>query len=470
MKNLSIRLKITLWFSAFIVIIVSLTFIAILSVSNSVIQKTIRDGLVETVEDNVDEIEYLNRITDTNDDHDADHYIEYKNGYLEIDDDFLDIVNGISTALYQNDGTLLYGENPIAKATFDTTFCDSEIQRISVKGKTYYIFDRMLTESGTDGLWLRGIVCEDQGATQFSSIVSLSLIILPILLIFAVLGGYLIAGRTLKPVNEISKVASLIGQGDDLKKRIELGKGSDELHQLADTFNSMFERLHSAFEREKQFTSDVSHELRTPMSVIMAQCEYSLENSRSNDEYKNDIKVIQRQGRKMSKLISDILDFTRLEQKTDKYICEKIDLSNLVNSLCEDMAMIKENGIKVSWDVQDGIYFNGSYELLSRLLSNLISNAYRYGKSEGHTNVSLKQKDNKILLSVCDDGIGIEPDKLNKIFDRFYQADSSRSGKGTGLGLSMVREIAKFHNGKISVKSKLGEGSTFTLELIQNIK
>ncbi len=469
MKNLSIRLKITLWFSAFIILIVGLTFVAVLSVGNTVIQKTIQDNLIEAVESNVDEIEYIKNPYDTENDRDADLYINYMGGYLEIDDDYLNSVNGITTALYQNDKTLLYGENPILKETYNMAFTDNEIQKVSVRGKTYYIFDRYLEKSGTTGLWLRGIVCEDQGATQFSSMVSLSLIILPILLIFALLGGYIIAGRILNPVHKISEVASLISQGNDLKKRIEIGKGNDELHQLANTFNSMFQRLDSSFEAEQQLTSDISHELRTPMSVIMAQCEYSLEEERSNNEYREAMEVIQRQGRKMTNLITDILDFKRLEQNSEKYTCEKIDLSVLVTSMCEDMALIRDKGITLSFDVEDGIHFNGNYNLLCRLLTNLISNGYRYGKPNGHIYVSLKQSENKISLSVSDDGIGIEEEKQSRIFDRFYQADPQRSNNGTGLGLSMAQEIAKFHKGEIKVESTIGKGSTFTLLLNSNV-
>lgn len=469
MKNLSIRLKITLWFSAFIILIVGLTFVAVLSVGNTVIQKTIQDNLIEAVESNVDEIEYINNPYDTENDRDADLYIDYMDGYLEIDDDYLDRVNGITTALYQKDKTLLYGENPILKETYNMAFTDNEIQKVSVKGKTYYIFDRYLEKSGIAGLWLRGIVCEDQGATQFSSMVSLSLIILPILLIFALLGGYIIAGRILNPVHKISEVASLISQGNDLKKRIEIGKGNDELHQLANTFNSMFQRLDTSFEAEQQLTSDISHELRTPMSVIMAQCEYSLEAEQSNNEYREAMEVIQRQGRKMTNLITDILDFKRLEQNSEKYTCEKIDLSALVTSMCEDMALIRDKGIELSFDVQEGIHFKGNYNLLCRLLTNLISNGYRYGKPDGHIYVSLKQSENKISLSVSDDGIGIEKEKQSRIFDRFYQADPQRSNNGTGLGLSMAQEIAKFHKGEIKVESTIGKGSTFTLLLDSNV-
>ena len=294
---------------------------------------------------------------------------------------------------------------------------------------------------------------------------TLSLIILPIILIAAVLGGYFIAKRMLMPIKQITNAAENISRGGDLKKRIELDSGKDELHRLADSFNNMIARLDESFEAERQFTSDVSHELRTPMSVIMAQCEYTLDEERTPQEYERALRLIRRQGRKMTKLINDMLDFVRLERRGTNYQIEKLNLSALVNSVCEDMSLIRERGISLEHEVEDEIWVDGNPALLSRLLSNLISNAYRYGKDDGHIKVRLKKSQDEVTLSVSDDGIGISREDKEKIFRRFYQADSSRTGSGTGLGLSMVKEIASFHGGSMSVESEPGKGSEFTFHL-----
>ena len=466
MKNLSIRVKITLWFAIALVIVVSLTYTVILSVSNQVFQKTIRDNLIETVENNIDEVEYFSNITEKDLLDDVDHFTSYGNGFLEVDDDFLDAVNEVYTALYDSSLTLLYGENPIAKVTSSVSLKDSVIQTTTVGGVTYYVFDRALTQDGLEDLWLRGVVAETQGKEEMSSISRLSLILLPILVIFAIIGGYLIAGRTLKPIKKISEAASQIGKGDDLKRRITIGKGTDELHQLADNFNEMFARLERSFEKEQQFTSDASHELRTPMSVIMAQCEYSLEKERTAEEYEAALSVIQRQGRKMTGLINDMLDFTRLNMKTDRYPLESFNLSESVTSLCADMALLRENNIELSYDnIEKDILYTGNKTLLNRALMNLISNAFRYGKENGHIIVSLERTEASVNISVQDDGIGIAENEQDKVFRRFYQGDNSRSGIGTGLGLSMADEIVRFHGGRILLESKKDQGSTFLIIL-----
>ncbi len=465
MKNLSIRLKITLWFAVALFVIVAITYVVILTVSNQVIQKTIRDTLLHTVEDNVDEVEFYTDISQVDIANSVDHFIMYNSGYLEVDDDFLDEVNDVYTALYLSDGTLMYGENPLAVALADLEFSDSEIRERTVNGELYYILDRHLTQKGLEDLWLRGVVSEHQGEVQMHEISTLSLIILPIILIAAVLGGYFIAKRMLRPIKQITNAAENISRGGDLKKRIELDRGKDELHQLADSFNNMIARLDESFEAERQFTSDVSHELRTPMSVIMAQCEYTLDDERTPQEYERALRLIRRQGRKMTKLINDMLDFVRLERRGTNYQIEKLNLSALVNSVCEDMSLIRERGISLEHEVEDEIWVDGNPALLSRLLSNLISNAYRYGKDDGHIKVRLKKSQDEVTLSVSDDGIGISREDKEKIFRRFYQADSSRTGSGTGLGLSMVKEIASFHGGSMSVESEPGKGSEFTFHL-----
>lgn len=462
MKNMSIRLKITLWFAAALILVVSITYLVVLTVSNQVIQKTVRDSLIETVTHNVDEIEFYKSMADVTPGNDVDHFIVYRDGFLEIDDDFLDEVNSVYTGLYEEDGTLLYGENPISRAVQDMEFLDGEVQQQTVDQTLYYIFDTRLTNEGLEGLWLRGIVSEDQGSVQMHDISKVSLVLLPLLVLLALAGGYLIAKRMLRPVEQISEAASRISRGDDLKKRIDLGEGRDELHRLADSFNEMIARLDRAFEAERQFTSDASHELRTPMSVIMAQCEYSLEEERDAEEYRQALGVIQRQGRKMSKLINDMLDFIRLEIKKDSYPKKPVDMTELTESLCDDMALIQEKGIMLTYEAEKGVTVIGNGELLARLLTNLVSNAYRYGRENGHIHVRLETCGRSVALSVADDGIGIAPEEQEKIFRRFYQVDGSRTGTGTGLGLSMAWEIAQFHGGSVRLESTPGQGSTFT--------
>ncbi len=461
MRQLPIRFKITLWFTAALLVMFLSSYLLVRYLEHQGLQKNIRDNLVETVEHNVDEVEFYTNMDNIDLYNETDYFSVYRNGYLEIDDDFLDQVNEVYTGLYSTDMVLLYGENPVSRNTATLPFSDSKIQRVKEKGILYYVYDRKLTAKGLESLWLRGVVSEQQGLEHILQVTRLSLQILPLLVLVSAIGGYFLTKKMLKPIQEISYSAAKIGTGDDLKQRISLAPGNDELHQLARSFNQMFERLENAFEKERQFTSDASHELRTPVSVITAQCEFTLEKPRTGEEYENALETILRQSKKMSRLINDMLDYIRLEMRAESYKKETIDLTELVESLCFDMALIKEKDIVLSWEVEKNICFSGSRLLLSRLLTNLISNAYRYGKEEGHIFVCLKRREHQITLSVSDDGIGIAQEEQLKIFQRFYQADTSHSGSGTGLGLSMADQIVRFHKGSIRVESALGKGSTF---------
>lgn len=462
--SLSIRARITLWFTGALVIVIIFTFLVVIFAGNQILQKTIRDSLIETVENNVDEIEYYSSAEEM-EFNETDSYLSYVDGYLEIDDDFLDAVNEVYTAIYNESGEFIYGENPISSDTDSLEFKDLQVQTMKVDGTKYYIFDRSLEGEGLEGLWLRGVVSESQGNTQLEDITKISAFVLPLLAAIACIGGYMIAGRMLRPVKKISDTAKEIGRNNDLKKRIDIEEGTDELHELADTFNEMFDRLDRTFESQKRFTSDASHELRTPVSVISSQCELSLEKRRSPEEYEQALSVIQRQSRKMSKLINDMLNFTRLEVNPERYVKENIDLSVLVLSICEDMALIRDKNITLSCSIEPGIIFKGNRELLLTMVSNLISNGYRYGRPDGYIKVYLIKEEDEIRLSVEDNGVGIASEDKEKIFERFYRADPSRSTEGMGLGLSMAMETARFHGGSITVESETGIGSTFIITL-----
>ena len=462
MRGLSIRAKITLWFALAMSALAALTLGCVWMISDNVVQKNIKESLVEMVSDNVDEVEYYSNKEDANPDGDRDIYIRYKNGYLEIDDDYLDQMNGIYTTLYKEDYELLYGENPIAQATGDVAFADHKLQTLRYKGTTYYVYDRSLKGEGMEDLWLRGIVSRSQGARWMDAIVILSMWLIPLLILLALFGGYFLAGRFLRPIQQMIQAASGIQQGQDLKKRIELKKGQDELHQLADTFNGMMDRLEASFQAEKQFTSDMSHELRTPVAVILSQCELSLEEEQDKDAYADALRLIQRQGKKMSVLINDMLMMTRMEQRRESIRMMQLDYSSLCASVCEDLRLIREKNIELSWQLEEGVTIVGNKELLQRLLVNLITNAYRYGKEHGHIQVELKQTQTEVRLSVADDGRGIAQEQLAHIWQRFYQADASRSKQGSGLGLAMVQEIAQLHHGCMKVESVQGKGSCFT--------
>ncbi len=447
MKKLSIKLKLTLWFMAFMLILaaVVLGFISFVTVSQT--RRNTENALIARVSENAQAVKYID-------------------GRMLIDDDFVSYRNGIYCLVYNEDWELKAGQAPDEDLE-NEDLREGDVREVTVNGEDYLIYDLKVSEKRRE-LWIRGVVSQSGAAIESASLYSSVFISIPLLILLAAVGGYLLAGQSLKPIRVIGKTAEEIGESGDLTRRIPMDENGDELHQLAGTFNRMFDRLEQNFEAEKQFTSDASHELRNPIATILAQCEYAFENASGEEELYEVIGDIQHQGYRMSRLVESLLSFTRLEQQTEGTSFSEMDLSACALSVCEEQKGFPDKNITLTEEIDPGIHMKGDPTLVARMLTNLIRNAYRYGKEDGHIKVSLAQSGDRILLTVADDGIGIAEEDLPKIFNRFYRADKSRTyseGSGLGLGLSMVKQIVTLHKGEITAASKVGEGSTFKVML-----
>ncbi|MDO5132588.1 MAG: ATP-binding protein [Eubacteriales bacterium] len=469
----SITGRITLWFSAVMILIVLLTFLLFRFASRSVLQKTVRSFLLSSVDENADKVRFLADRAEADPRDTDDVFFAYRDGWLEIDDDFLDRINDVQSGLFTSDGTMLYGKNPIARSMENEPFSSPRVYSYRTeKGNHYFVYDRTLKGEKLEGLWIRGVVPLDSEESQVRDIFRMAAIFVPFLLLLGITGGWLTTKRSLLPVRRIEQAASEISKGTDLERRLDIGTVDRELYDLAAAFNGMLDRLERSFEAEQQFVSDASHELRTPMSVIMAQTELALEKERSQAEYRRALSVILRQGLRMDALIRSMLDYTRLELSPENYPLSETDLSGIVSGVADDMSLIQEKNITLETDVEEGILLPGNSMLLERALQNLIDNAYKYGREDGHISVSLRKNTDsstaRAVLTVQDDGIGIPQKDLPHIFERFYRADTSRTSDyrttgGAGLGLSMVKIIADLHGAEIEAESTEGTGSCFSI-------
>lgn len=462
-KNLTIQKKIIIWFALTLLVIVTLMNTLTFSIAKIVLDEDIKERLMNTVVSNVEEIEYFNRLDAGMEREQGDQFLQYNSGWLEIDDDFCDYYEGICTALYDKDGNLLYGEAPV-KISRSKAASFTSVGSVKYKGEKYYVYDRVLSGDSFDGLWLRGVVSKNERINILYNTVRLSFWLLPLLALLAILGGYAITRRSFLPIQQIADSAEEIGKSGDLSRRLDIGWGRDEIHQLASTFNGMFDRLEKAFETERQFTSDASHELRTPTAVILAQAQYGLELADSEEEYRESLEVIKRQAERMNDIINQLLFFTRLDQGSEPVNMEETNLSVLVAEICKDQRLISCKHISVKDDIQPDINVETDRNLFTRMLNNLFSNAYKYGKEKGTITMTLTRMGDDAVLRLTDDGIGISRENLERIWNRFYQVEPSRSedaGGGLGLGLSIVKQITSLLGGKISVESEEGRGTSF---------
>ena len=451
MRNLSIKLKITLWYTAFMALLIILTLIVLFSISSVQVLSDARARLRNTVLQAFSEI-------------------DYEDGLLTFDDDINYLEEGVYISVYDAQGYLLYGRTPTGFSGASTLIMD-QMQQVGSGQDFWYVYDYCQSVDGYGNLWIRGVASHSRSDSILRIITNAALILLPFFVALIALGGYLITAKALRPLSAMTETARAISEGNDLTRRIRLGSGRDEVHVLAHTFDQMMERLQSSFETEKQFTSDVSHELRTPVAVILSQCEYASQEGTPSEELRGSIGVIGAQARKMSALISQLLTLARADSGKQKLQYELVNLSELAEIIVEEQSIAaEEKGITLLTDIQPEILLRADETMMMRLFINLISNSITYGKPGGHTLVTLSANEAEITGSVQDDGIGIPADKLDKIWQRFYQVDPARtsgSSSGSGLGLSMVKWIVQAHGGRIEVSSRLGEGSCFTFHFLR---
>ncbi len=303
-------------------------------------------------------------------------------------------------------------------------------------------------------IYIRAICPAEDAKTMFTTVGKSAVYLLPFFVIIAGAGAYIISKKTVAPIEKITESAHEISTGNDLSKRLETNKAPREISNLADTFNRMFERLQISFENEKRFTSDASHELRTPLAVIKAECEYALSENADDEEKVQALESIEEQTDKMTSLVSSLLSVTRAEQGLSRFTLEETNLSELVKDVCDKFKTSKS--IKLSADIDNNIVINLNSSLITQLLENLLSNADKYGRENGVINIKLYTEDNKAILSVRDNGIGISEEDLPKIWNRFYRADASRSEtEGFGLGLALVKKITEIHSAECVAESEI---------------
>ena len=446
-NNSSIKLKIGLWYMGIMILLVFSSLAIVFYISENIIHSSVRTYLKDVVIHRLD-------------------YLTIKNGEIIIDSNFDTMIQNVEIAIYDKDFKFLYGNSPNGFEMDNRKSKDDKIMIIRSNNQKWYVYNKKIELGNYGKVWIRGVMPNIGQSSAIETVIQISFVILPFFLILSAIGGYIITKNAFTPIEKIRRIAEKINEGNDLLQRINLGKGDDELHTLANTFDVMFDRLQTSFENEIQFTSDVSHELRTPITVILTQAEYGKDSISSVEDAQKSFGIIEKEGQKMSKLVSQLLTLARMERGRQKLNIENINLSELLEMIIETQTLsAKTKNIKFVTKIMPEIYASIDEMMIMRVFTNLISNAISYGKQNGTVTVELFLQENRIVSKISDDGIGISEDKLDKIWLRFYQVDPSKNGDNSGLGLSMVKKIIELHRGEIFVESELGKGTTFTIIL-----
>jgi heavy metal sensor kinase len=290
----------------------------------------------------------------------------------------------------------------------------------------------------------------------------------PVLLLGASGIGYWLSHKALAPVDALARTARTIS-GHNLSSRLEPLHTGDELQRLSDTLNEMLGRIEAAFRRITEFTADASHELRTPIALIHTEAELALRRSRDEAEYRETLRNILLEAERTAKLLEKLLDLARADSGGEALDIHGIDLLVTLResaSKWRQVASLRNLQFEERLEVQR-LPVMGDENALRRLIDILLDNALKYSASPGRITLSAEEKDGHITVSVEDTGVGIAPEDQAKIFERFYRVDKARSRElgGAGLGLAIAQWIVEHHNGSIAVKSEIGRGSVFRVEI-----
>ncbi len=334
-------------------------------------------------------------------------------------------------------------------------------------GQMVRVYSVALTDNGT----VFGVLQVGQSLAQLNStlqsITVALLVIAPFVLLLSALGSYWLAKRAFRPILHLTRTAREIKAGD-LHRRVRVPQARDEVYDLATTLNEMIGRLDMAFSQQRRFVADASHELRTPVAVIRSITDVTMEQSLTTEEYAAVLHDINAEAERLGLLINELLALARADEGQTVLDREPVRLDLLTADVATIMEpLATERGIVLQEGKLEPVTVEGDTARLIQVLMALVDNALTYTNASGTVTLSVEQSDSHARFSVCDTGIGIAPQDVPHVFERFYRADPARSraAGGSGLGLAIVDWVIHAHGGTISVDSQPGHGSTFTIEL-----
>ena len=430
LSKIPVSIRVTVWFTAVIIFLFSIVLSSAILLEDRYINDSSTEELVSAVEK-----------------------------IYEDPDEFENFDDGIYYIKYNENNEIIAGKIP---KDFDLTlaFSIEDINTYQIENKKFLYYDTRLKNTGD---WIRCIYPLSRFQNDISKMWDiLFYYIAPLFIAFVAFVGYKIVKNAFKPVKKISETALEIKKSKNFSRRIELDNSEDEIHKMASAFNEMLDTVEETFIHEKQFSSDVSHELRTPITVILAQSDYALDYVDTLDEAMESFEVINRQAKKMTSLINQIMELSKLERQNE-IEKERINFSNIILQLLEDYRTLLENSnIELITNIEKDLRIYGNKLMIERLFINLFTNAMKFTKTT--ISVSLNRINKEIILQIKDDGVGIAKEEQKYIWDRFFQINNSRNkdkNRGSGLGLSMVNKIAQLHSATIEVESEIGKGACF---------
>jgi heavy metal sensor kinase len=290
------------------------------------------------------------------------------------------------------------------------------------------------------------------------------LILLPLALLVAGIGGLFLTERALRPVHQVTQAAAQIG-AEDLSRRLKV-TGRDELAMLAQTFNGMIGRLEAAFEQQRRFTADASHELRTPLARIKVSTSMALAGEQTPEDYQTSLRIADQAADVMERLIQQLMLLARADAGQLQLNAARLDLREVLQEAVTAIPATRSTSVFLDLPPEP-LEIDGDADHLERVFINLLENALRYTPAKGQVTVWARPQGGKVVARVIDTGEGIAGEHLPHLGERFYRVDAARTRKqgGTGLGLAICQSIVEAHKGSLTIESEVGKGTTVTVRL-----
>ncbi len=290
-------------------------------------------------------------------------------------------------------------------------------------------------------------------------------VMIPIILI-GLAGGAFFAFRATRPIRNLIRITQSIVETGKMDARVPTGVGDDELNELGKLFNRMLERIETLVQGMRAALDNVAHDLRTPMTRLRGIAETTLQSESGRQGRREALAACLEESERVLTLLNTLMDISEAETGTMKLDLVPVNVSALIKEIVEVYEYVAESGeVAVSVNCPGAIYMRADRNRMRQVLANLLDNAIKYTAPGGSVTIEAYAHDDQIVLRVQDNGAGISPKDISKIWDRLHRGDASRSQPGLGLGLSLVAAVVHAHQGRIGVQSEVGRGSIFTLHM-----
>jgi len=464
-RRLPVRLRVALWYAALLVVTVVGIGIFLVAALETIMQAQMDEALRLRAS-------RVEREIRTGDDGRLDPG-DVEAGLLELEPLEEFSTPGIYVQVRDSEGAIVAssanvqrGELPITPSMLDAVFAGQVDYETLPTGSENL---RVLAWPVDSGAGTVGIVVVGQSVRSLDvvrdGVQRLILVAAAVASLVALAGGWWVTARALGPVADMTRVAREIAATGHFERRIGMPPADDELGRLAATFDEMLGRLEQTLRMQREFLADASHELRGPLMVLRGNLDL-LRLGLPEDERRASVREASDEVQRMARLASDLL-FLASADAEEVVEQEVVDLDRLVREVWDRASSVDGGAHELALGCHDALVARGDRTRLEQMTWNLVENALRYTPPGGRVELGLRTQGGHAILHVADTGVGIEPDHLTRIFDRFYRVDRARSRRqgGTGLGLAIVKRVAEMHGGRVDVASTPGHGTRFVVTL-----